>query len=176
MIFRQGELYSFNMQNDSAAYYYKKIIEDNPNHQLNYLCNTRLSLIGINKINEYLNGSDSLKLAILISLNEKEYNYHSLPIIADILQIQNIDYKKSLTIFNKTFIVNNLESSYAAFKLSQYMLENFDFVNARKYAALSLRYKGNNMFYNAMQAQFEKASWFLKNSNQVMGNFVYVTE
>ena len=176
MIFRLGELYFLNMQNDSAAYYYKKIIEDNPNHRLNYLCNTRLSLIKKNKIYEYLNGSDSLKLAILISLNEKEYNYHSLPIIADLLQIQNIDYKKSLTIFNKTFIVNNLESSYAAFKLSQYMLENFDFVNARKYAALSLRHKGNNLFYNAMQAHFEKASWFLKNSNQVMGNFVYVKE
>ncbi|MCK7524803.1 MAG: hypothetical protein MZV64_47955 [Ignavibacteriales bacterium] len=148
------------MQNDSASYYYKKIIEDNPNHQLNYLCNTRLSLLEENKLHEYLDGSDSLKLKVLISLNEQDYNYHSLPIIVDILQNQNIDYKKSLSIFNKTFIVNNIESSYAAFKLSQYMLENYDFVNARKYAALSLRYKERNIFLTAMQAQFEKASWF----------------
>jgi len=176
MIFRLAELYSRNMQNDSAAYYYKKIIEDNPNHQLNYLCNTRLSLLEENKLYEYLNGSDSLKLKILITLNEKEYNYHSLPIITDILKSQSIDYKESLITFNKTFIVKNLESSYAAFKLSQYMLENFDFVNARKYAALGLRYKGNNMFYSAMQAQYKKASWFIKNSNQVMDKFVYSTE
>jgi hypothetical protein len=175
MIFRLAELYSLNMQNDSASYYYKKIIEENPNHQLNYLCNTRLSLIEENKLHEYLDGSDSLKLKILISLNEKEYNYHSLPIIVDILQNQNIDYKKSLSIFNKTFIVNNIESSYAAFKLSQYMLGNYDFVNARKYAALSLRYKERNIFLTSMQAQFEKASWFLKNSNQVMDKFVYAT-
>ncbi len=176
MIFRLAELYSLNMQNDSAAYYYKKIIEDNPNHQLNYLCNTRLSLLEENKLYEYLDGSDSLKLKILISLNEKEYNYHSLPIIADILQNQSIDYKKSLSIFNKTFIVSNIESSFAAFKLSQYMLENSDFVNARKYAALSLRYKERNLFHIAMQEQFEKASWFLKNSNQVMDNFIHATE
>ena len=97
------------------------------------------------------------------------------PLLIDILQNQNIDYKKSLSIFNKTFIVNNIESSYAAFKLSQYMLENYDFVNARKYAALSLRYKERNMFLTAMQAQFEKASWFLKNSNQVMDKFVHAT-
>jgi hypothetical protein len=175
MIFRLAELYSLNMQNDSAAYYYKKIIEENPNHQLNYLCNTRLSLLEENNLHEYLDGSDSLKLKILISLNEKEYNYHSLPIIVDILQNQNIDYKKSLSIFNKTFIVNNIESSYAAFKLSQYMLENFDFVNARKYAALSLRYKENNMFYISMQAQYKKSSWFIKNSNLFMDSFVYNT-
>ena len=81
MIFRLAELYSLNMQNDSAAYYYKKIIEDNPNHQLNYLCNTRLSLLEENKLHEYLDGSDSLKLKVLISLNEQDYNYHSLPII-----------------------------------------------------------------------------------------------
>lgn len=176
MIFRLAELYSLNMQNDSAVYFYKKIVEDNPNHQLIYLCNTRLSLLEENKLYEYLDGSDSLKLKILISLNEKEYNYHSLPIIVNILQNQNIDYKKSLSIFNKTFIVNNIESSFAAFKLSQYMLGNRDFINARKYAALSLRYKEMNLFLNAMQAQFEKASWLLKNSNQVMNNFIHTTE
>ena len=78
MIFRLAELYSLNMQNDSAAYYYKKIIEENPNHQLNYLCNTRLSLLDENKLHEYLDGSDSLKLKVLISLNEQDYNYHPL--------------------------------------------------------------------------------------------------
>ena len=84
---------------------------------------------------------DSLKLDILISLNDKEYNYNSLPIIIDLLQSRKADYKKSLSIFNKTFIVENIESSFAAFKLSQYMMANSDYVNSRKYAALSIRYK-----------------------------------
>jgi hypothetical protein len=176
LIFRLGELYALNQNNDSALYWYNKIISDNPNHQLHYLCKTRLSLLKTNKLYDYLDGKDSLKLEILISLNNEEYNYNSLPIILDILQNLNVDYKKSLTIFKKTFIVNNIESSYASFKLSQYMLVNGDYVNARKYAALSLRYKAGNIFITAMQSQFEKANWFYKNSNIFMDKFVYATQ
>jgi hypothetical protein len=165
MIFRLGDLYALNFEYDSASIWYNKIVKDSPNHQLNYLSNTRLSLIEYNKLQEYLDGSDSLKLEVLISLNNKIYNYGSLPIIIDLLRNQNIDYKKSLSIFNKTFIVDNIQSSYAAFKLSQFMLDNNDYVNARKYAALSLRFKNGNLFFSAMQEQFEKAIWFFKNSN-----------
>jgi hypothetical protein len=109
-------------------------------------------------------------------LNDKEYNYNSLPIIIELLRSQKIEYKQSLSIFNKTFIVSNIESSYAAFKLSKYMLENYDFVNARKYAALSLRYKDENIFFTAMQEQFRKADWFVKNANQVFGKFIYFSQ
>ncbi|HEX9251339.1 MAG TPA: hypothetical protein VF870_03810 [Ignavibacteriaceae bacterium] len=176
LIFRLAELYALDLQYDSAAFYYNKIINDNVSQQLNYLCNTRLSLIEGNKLFEYVDGSDSLKLEILISLNQKEYNYNSLPIIIDLIQNQNIDYKKSLSIFNKRFIVNNIISSFAAFRLSNYMLANNDFINARKYAALSLRYKENNMFYTAMQEQFEKADWLVKNSIKFLDKFVYVSK
>jgi len=176
MIFRLGELYSLNLKNDSAAICFEKIIKENPNHQLRYLSNTRLSLIQANKLIEYLDETDSLKLQILSLLNDKEYNYNSLPIIIELLRSQKIEYKQSLSIFNKTFIVSNIESSYAAFKLSKYMLENYDFVNARKYAALSLRYKDENIFFTAMQEQFKKADWFVKNANKVFGKFIYFTQ
>jgi hypothetical protein len=132
-----------------------------------------LSLLQVNKLQVYLNGNDSLKLKILIELNDNQYHYSSLPIIIDLLSSQKTDYKTSLSIFNKTLIVDNLESSYAAFKLSKYMLENNDYVNARKYAALSLRIKDQNIFYTAMQEQFKKANWFLKNANQVLDKFTY---
>ena len=108
-------------------------------------------------------------------MNEKKYNYSSLPIIIGLLHNQNIDYKKALRIFNKTFVVDNIESSYSAFKLSQFMLDNNDYVNARKYAALSLRFKKGNIFVTAMQEQFEKAIWFFKNSNHVIDKLVYIS-
>jgi hypothetical protein len=175
LIFRLGDLYALNFKNDSAAIWYNKIVKDNPNHQLNYLSDTRLSLIEHNKLQEYLDGSDSLKLEVLISLNDKTYNYSSLPLIIGLLQNQNIDYKKSLSIFNKTFIVDNIQSSYSAFKLSQFMLENNDYVNARKYAALSLRFKNGDLFYTAMKEQFEKANWFFKNSDHVLDDLIYIS-
>jgi hypothetical protein len=173
LIFRLGDLHARNLESDSAAFCFNKIVVDNPNHQLKYLSKTRLKLLLVNKLKVYLDGNDSLKLKILIELNDNQYHFSSLPIIIDLLGSQKADYKTSLSIFNKRLIVDNLESSYAAFKLSQYMLENSDYVNARKYAALSLRIKDQNIFYTAMQAQFKKTNWFLKNANQILDKFIY---
>ena len=99
----------------------------------------------------------------LIELNDSSYNYNSIPIILGLLESQKNNYNKSLSIFNKTFIVDNLESSFAAFKLSQYMLRNLDYANGRKYAALSLRFKDKNPFYSTMKENFEKANSFFIN-------------
>ena len=173
LIFKLGDLRALNYENDSAIYYYNKIISANPNHQLKYLSTTRLNLLQRNRLIEYLEGSDSLKLELLKELNDKQYHYSSLSIIIDLLSNLKVDYKASLGIFNKAFIVDNLESSYSAFKLSQYMLENNDYVNARKYAALSLRIKDQNLFYKAMQEQFIKSKWFLKNGYQVLDKFKF---
>lgn len=175
LIFRLGELYALSQQNDSSAFWFNKLVIENPNHQLKYLSQTRLSLIEVNKLQEYLGGNDSLRLKILIELNGDKYNYNSLPILVDLLKYQRVNYKTSLSIFNKTFIVDNLESSYAAYRLSQYMLENFDYINARKYAALSLRVKEGNPFYSAMQGHFNKTSWFFKNANRVLSKFIFDT-
>lgn len=174
MIFRLAELYAIDLQNDSAVHYYKKIIEDEPNYQLISLANTRLKLLKANNLQEYIQGNDSSRFKILVVLNEKEYEYSSIPIIIELMKNLRIDYQKSLGIFNKTFIVNNIESSYAAFKLSEYMLENTDYINARKYAALSLRFKEDNIFYQVMQMQFRKSSWFIKNANKLLDNFIFV--
>ena len=69
-----------------------------------------------------------------------------------------------------------MESSYAAYKLSQYMLENFDYINARKYAALSLRVKEYNPFYIVMQEHFNKTNWFYKNADRTSEKIVFVSK
>jgi hypothetical protein len=173
---RLGDLHALSSNDSSASSCYQKIIIDNPNHQLNYLCKTRLNLLPIHKLKEYLDGNDSLKLKILIDLNENKYEYNSIPIIVDLLNNQKVNYSKAIKIFNKTFIVDNIESSFAAFKLSEYMLEKNDYINSRKYAALSLRVKDKNIFYKAINQQFKKADWFIKNANKVLNSFNYVSE
>ncbi len=171
LIFRLGDLYASNQQDDSSTYWFNKVVIENPNHQLNYLSSSRLSLLEVNKLKKYLNGKDSLRLKILIELNRNQYHYNSVPIIVDLLKHQSANYKSSLSIFNKTFIVDNLESSYAAFKISQYMLSNGDYINGRKYAALSLRFKDNNPFYISMKENFEKANWLYVNASDVLESF-----
>ena len=171
LIFRLGDLYARNQQNDSSTYWFKRLVIENPNHHLNYLSSTRLSLLEVNKLSEYLGGKDSLRLKILIDLNGKKYHYNSVPVIVDLLKYQRTNYKSSLSIFNKTFIVDNLESSYAAFKISQYMLANGDYINGRKYAALSLRFKDKNPFYTSMKENFVKANWLFANASVVLESF-----
>ena len=163
LIFRLGDLYALDDQFDSSAFCYNKIVSANPNYHFNYLIGVRLSLLKENNLEIYLTENDSIKLKILTELNDSTYDYNSIPIIIDLLQTQNVNYEESLIVFNKTFIVDNLESSYAAFRLSQYMLANHDFANGRKYAALSLRYKNGNPFYTAMKENFEKANSFFTN-------------
>ncbi len=176
LIFRLGDLYAANQQNDSSIFWFNKLVIENPNHQLKYLSQTRLSLLEVNKLQEYLDGNDSLKLKILIEFNSDKYDYNSLPILIDLLGSQKYNYNASLNIFNKSFIVDDSESSYAAYKLSQYMLENFDYINARKYAALSLRVKEGNLFYLAMQKHFNKTNWFYKNADKVSTKFLFVSK
>src|SRR5574338_377265 len=173
LVLRLGELFATNLQYDSAANYYKEIIKDEPDYRLTALANTRLKLIEANKLQEYVKGDDSLRYKILIELNKKEYDYYSIPIIIDLMKVQKIDYQKSLKVFNKAFIIENIESSFAAYRLSEYMLENNDYVNAKKYAALSLRYKSDNIFFTAMQMQFRKSNWFVQNANTFLSNFVF---
>lgn len=163
LIFRLGDLYAIDKQNELSASFYNKIVVANPNYHFNYLVGTRLDLLQRSKLYDYLEETDSVKLKLLIELNDSSYSYNSIPIIIDILKSQRFNYSKSLSIFNKTFIVDDIESSYAAFKLSQYMLSNFDFANGRKYAALSLRYKNGNTFYAVMKENFEKANSFFNN-------------
>ena len=59
-------------------------------------------------------------------------------------------------------------SSYAAYKLSEYMLQNFDFVNARKMAGISFRYKGNPNLLRLTEENFDKSIWFFKNADVVL--------
>lgn len=173
LIFRLGDMYASNQKNDSSAFWFNKIISANPNYHLNYLSNTRLNLLQKNKLNTYLNESDSVKLKLLIALNDSTYNYNSIPILLDIFKSQKVNYNNSLNKFNKTFLVDNLASSYAAFRLSQYMQTNGDYTNARKYAALSLRFRDKNPFYFSMINNFNKANWLFLNANQKLRLFYF---
>jgi hypothetical protein len=64
--------------------------------------------------------------------------------------------------------VKDETSSYAAYKLSEYMLQNFDFVNARKMAGISLRYKVNQNLLRLTEENFNKSTWFLKNADRIL--------
>ena len=131
------------------------------------LANTRIALLKEGTVREYVTGSNFDKYLILKKLNSKAYNYATLPLMLDLSTLLEEDYQLFLENFNDNFVVNDETSAYAVYAISVYMLRNFDYLNAKKYAALALRYKGNPNLTELLNEQFKKADWFAKNADRV---------
>ena len=139
------------------------------------IAQVRLDLINNQSIKEYITASDSTRFLMLLGLNKREYNFNSIILLSNLAPILKIDYKNFLKNFDKTFVINSVENSYAAFSLSKYMLNNFDYSNSRKMAALSLRYDSDNPYLTTFKQNFDKVSWFFYNADKVSSTFRYVT-
>jgi hypothetical protein len=77
-------------------------------------------------------------------------------------------YEFFLSNFKNNFDVNDEISSYAVYKLSQYMLQNQDYQTARKIAGISLRYKNNPDLLFITQNNFNKIDWFTRYSETIL--------
>ncbi|MBZ0201258.1 MAG: hypothetical protein K8H86_15400, partial [Ignavibacteriaceae bacterium] len=89
--------------------------------------------------------------------------YYSIPSVIDLSAALEENYHLFLKQFNKTLIVNDKASAYAVYCLSEYALKNFDFVRARKLAALAMRYKADKNFLYITTEQFNKSDWLYRN-------------
>lgn len=168
LMLRLGDLNALNDLYPISGIIYQKIIESNPSFNLVSLSKQRLKLLDKDLLKTYLEGDDSLKYTILINLNNDNLDYNLIPSILNLSKSMSINYKQVLKNFNKTFIIDNLESSYAVYKLSEFMMANRDYANARKYSALALRYKNGNPFYFAIKQNFNKTTWFFNNADSLI--------
>jgi hypothetical protein len=166
--FRLAELYVKNDELPKARKIYELISETKPSRRLQLLSHSRIALLNEGTIKEYVTGSDFDKYVILKKLNSKFYNYATIPLMIDLSDLLDEDYYLFLDNFRDYFEVKDEISSYAVYKISEYMLSNFDYVNARKFAGLALRYKGNPNLTELFYEQFKKTEWFVKNSDRVL--------
>ncbi|MCW8812000.1 MAG: hypothetical protein OQK65_00590, partial [Chlorobium sp.] len=165
--FRLADLYIKNSELTKAEALYDSISEVRPSRRLKILADSRIALINEETIQEYVSGSDFDKYLLLKKLNSKFYNYATIPLMIDLSALLEEDYHLFLDNFKDNFAVVDEISSYAVYKISVYMISNFDYANARKYAGLALRYKGNPNLTELYDEQFKKADWFVKNANRV---------
>jgi hypothetical protein len=78
------------------------------------------------------------------------------------------DYKMFLLNFENDLEVKDELSSYAVYKISEYMLKNFDYINARKMAGFSLRYKGDANLLKLTEEHYKKTEWFFRNAENIL--------
>jgi hypothetical protein len=167
-----ADLYVKNEGLKKADALYSNLIDQFPNRRLYFLAKTRKELLKDEKmLTDYLNGSDYDKYSILLKLNEENYNYNSFPTVIRLSNTVDESYNKFFERLDKKIVVNNFESSYTCFLLSKYMLLNYDFENARKMSALSLRYNSDENFNIIKQQHFEKVDWFYRNADKLINTF-----
>ncbi len=148
---------------------YKNIISQNPNRTLYYLSHLRENLIDSDSlIVPYLSGSDVDKYLIVTGLNNKTYDYFSIPVMIDLAQSLGESYELFLKMFNQTIVVNDYQSSFAVYRLSIYLLEHLDFIRARKMAALSMRYDRDKNFNFILRENFNKTDWLYENGTRIL--------
>lgn len=151
---------------------YEKIYKDNPHFALTRSSLLRLKLIEQNLLTDYLTDNDTVKFDILKNLNKAQYDFNSFPALISIAKNLDIRLKVFRKIFDKTFLINDVNASYGVYSLSQYFLEKGDYNNSRKLASLSLRQKVNNPFIKVMKENFDKANWFFYNAYKIKSTFI----
>jgi len=155
---------------------YTSLMNENPNRRYYYLTRLRKYLIKNSLVKAYVNGNNFDKFQIIKKINADNYDYNSIPVFINLARALNEDYKLFIKNFNKTIKIKDYSSSYAVYKLSVYMLENLDFLTARKMAALSLRYNSDTNFNYILQSNFDLTDWFYYNGEKTLKEFHYKYE
>lgn len=155
---------------------YSQIKKQKPSRTLYYLADLRLALSkDTSALKLYLKGSDYDKLKLLNKLNGKSYVYSSFPVIINLSGHFNENFKLFLKNFNKPLKAFNYISSYAVFKISEYMLSNLDFKGARKTAVLAMRHLETNNFMTILKGYYEKCDWIFKNHKKILDDSKFLT-
>jgi len=164
-----ADLYMKTGEVKTADSLYRVIIKQDPNRRLTYISNIRLAIIKDQINADYILGSNYDKYYILQKMNEKHFNYWTFPVIINLSEVLDEQYNIFLKNFNKIIKVNDYKSSYSSFLLSKYMLANYDFINAKKIAGLSLRYHFDSNINTILKEQLYKAKWFALNAEEILG-------
>ena len=162
-----ADLYAINNNIESSLNIYKKLENENPTFLIKALSNFRIKLCDSFLIKDYLIGNDSLKLIVIKKLNEEHYVYSSFPVLVNIAENLNLDYKVFLDFFNKSFTNFDEYSSFGFLKLSEYIVNNMDFERARKISSLAKRTCNDNVLKKYLDYYYKKIDWFFINSKKI---------
>lgn len=166
---RLADLFVKTGETAEAESLYIYLVNANPNRYLSNLGNLRLELSkNDSSLIKYVKGSDYDKYFILKELNHKQYTYCSFPVLTNLSERLNEDYSIFLQQFDKKMEVTDFTSSYGVLKLAEYMMQHFDYKNARKMAGLSLRYSSDSNLMQYAKSIYSKAEWLHSNSAYII--------
>ncbi len=169
---RLADLYVKQSEFKKAEEIYLQLDKLKPSKRIEFIVLIRLALMEKNEslLIKYIDGSDFDKYSILKSLNKNGNKYFTFPVIIELSKRLEENYQLFLKYFDNKFDVNYYWSSFAMLKLSEYMYENLDHLNARKLSALSLRFNSDPVLYSFAKMNSKKMEWTYQNSKRVFNS------
>jgi hypothetical protein len=105
-------------------------------------------------------------------MNSTGYKYNSFPVLINLAESFNEEYNVFLKLFKDNINVTDFPSSYAMFKLSNYMLNHLDFERAKEAASIALKYNADQNFELILQKNYSKINWFYENARRILKNTI----
>ena len=170
-----GDLLIRNKKYEEAKEQYYLLNCQDPDLHYNYLSKLRLNLlVNDSLIYNYITSEDSAKFEMLEKYNLKSYDYASFPVIIDLAVSLHKPYEEVLSLFDKNIIASDIYSSYGAYYLSRYMMENIDYVRGRKLAALACRYRNADGIQLFLRSHLLRTDWVYFNYEKIMNNVKFI--
>ncbi len=135
--FRLADLYAKTSQLSKALKLYVQLNQQKPSINLDIISSLRIKLSEENVLEKYITANDSVKYQILTEMNRAKYFFPSHPALISLAVSTGENYQTFIKQFDKTKFINDFYSAYAVYNLSNYMLMNYDFRNARKDGSIS---------------------------------------
>ncbi len=174
--FKLADLYSLSKKTLQADSLYKEIIIEKPNIWLEHLSELRLFLLNTpDQLNLYLNGSPTDKLVLMLKLINKNNADIILPVAVRLSKIIDLEYKLFMKNFINDETAANLKDSYTLNILSMYMLDNFDFVNAKIMIEKAARISNGQFNNKLIKYNLNKINWMSDNYSAIINPHFFKT-
>lgn len=151
---------------------YDSLLTQNPQIEYKNEVLIRKSILnnGIDSLKVYLQMTDIQKLRKLISLNEHEIRYFSIPGIVWLAENTREDITDFLARFKNRFSIKDYETSYAAMMISKYFLRKMDLENAQFFAIKAVQVNLNDDAKHVFIENLRMVNWFKNFSGEIKVN------
>lgn len=164
-----GNFYSLENKPFSADSVFRLLKSEMPNINFYRIAETKIQLNKKNLLKEYLKSGSDESFNVVLKLNRDSLFVSSIVSLLNHFNGEVLHYNQLIELLDGKFEVKDFISSYSAYKISQFSIENFDYLTAKKFAELSLNYTHNESYKEVLLQNLDMINWFIKFENQ---NFI----
>lgn len=157
-----ADMLALNKDFNKADSVYLKLSGQNASRDYDYLSSLRRQLAADTSVlRRYLKGSDFDKYSILKVMNAGSVSYASVPVLIGLSEKLEENYEEFMKNWTERIKVTDFQSSYAAYKLSDYALRHLKFEDARRLIIDALSYKDDSEYREVLTNELRKINWFI---------------